>query len=97
MSPADKTSSGEKKAAPGLYVALSGGGAHAAAHAGVLLGLELSLGQGLPGQVAGGGHGPAQLRDRARRGHPEVRHGMAVRAERHEVRDGIKIVGTAQL
>ena len=40
MSPADKISSGEKKPPPGLYVALSGGGAHAAAHAGVLLGLE---------------------------------------------------------
>ncbi len=40
MSPSDKTPSGEKKAPPGLYVALSGGGAHAAAHAGVLLGLE---------------------------------------------------------
>ena len=40
MSPADKISSGEKKLPPGLYVALSGGGAHAAAHAGVLLGLE---------------------------------------------------------
>jgi NTE family protein len=40
MSPADKNSSGEKKPSPGLYVALSGGGAHAAAHAGVLLGLE---------------------------------------------------------
>jgi NTE family protein len=40
MSPADKISPGEKKPPPGLYVALSGGGAHAAAHAGVLLGLE---------------------------------------------------------
>jgi NTE family protein len=30
----------DKKAAPGLYLALSGGGAHAAAHAGVLLGLQ---------------------------------------------------------
>jgi len=30
----------DKKTGPGLYLALSGGGAHAAAHAGVLLGLE---------------------------------------------------------
>jgi NTE family protein len=40
MSPAEKVSTLEKKPPPGLYLALSGGGAHAAAHAGVLLGLE---------------------------------------------------------
>ncbi len=45
MSPSDKIASLDKKGAPGLYVALSGGGAHAAAHAGVLLGLERA---GLP-------------------------------------------------
>jgi NTE family protein len=40
MSPSEKLVAAEKKAGGGLYVALSGGGAHAAAHAGVLLGLE---------------------------------------------------------
>lgn len=40
MSPSEKVSTLEKKGPPGLYLALSGGGAHAAAHAGVLLGLE---------------------------------------------------------
>lgn len=40
MSPSETTGAGDGKAAPGLYLALSGGGAHAAAHAGVVLGLE---------------------------------------------------------
>ena len=40
MSPSETTSAPDRKAAPGLYLALSGGGAHAAAHAGVLFGLE---------------------------------------------------------
>ena len=40
MTPENRITALDKKAAPGLYVALSGGGAHAAAHAGVLLGLE---------------------------------------------------------
>jgi NTE family protein len=40
MSPSETTSAPDRKAAPGLYLALSGGGAHAAAHAGVVLGLE---------------------------------------------------------
>ena len=40
MSPSEKIATLDKKASPGLYIALSGGGAHAAAHAGVLLGLE---------------------------------------------------------
>jgi NTE family protein len=39
MSPSEKVGLPDKKPG-GLYVALSGGGAHAAAHAGVLLGLE---------------------------------------------------------
>ncbi|HEU0108113.1 MAG TPA: patatin-like phospholipase family protein [Vicinamibacteria bacterium] len=80
MSPADKIPSGEKKAAPGLYVALSGGGAHAAAHAGVLLGLERA---GVPvAGIAGvsggaivaaawaGGANLEQLVDQASRLHP---------------------------
>jgi len=40
MSPTDRITALDKKPSPGLYIALSGGGAHAAAHAGVLLGLE---------------------------------------------------------
>src|SRR3954464_13367153 len=40
MSPTDKLALLDKKPAPSLYIALSGGGAHAAAHAGVLLGLQ---------------------------------------------------------
>jgi NTE family protein len=40
MSPSEKVTTLDKKPAPGLFVALSGGGAHAAAHAGVLLGLQ---------------------------------------------------------